>query len=275
MKTAICTIAKNENAYINDWVNYHLNLGFDYIYIYDNNDSEMQYIGNIIERINDVKIISWHKEKIHFFNQIAAYDDFIKKYSSLYDWCAFIDIDEFINLNTNDLKSFLEKAPKECNYIGLVWKIFGDDDIIDGNENVPVYNRFFNERYTIVSRYFKSIIRTKNIKNLNNIYPMSCHAFCDNTNVLNYYDYNFNKINVNELFINKAYEDIKNDECYISHYITKTLSEFIKYKYPIFTDSKMMFGGNNPFDYFFAVNDITEGKINYIKEKTGIELKYI
>ena len=39
MKTAICAIAKHENVYINDWVNYHLNLGFDHIYIYDDNSS--------------------------------------------------------------------------------------------------------------------------------------------------------------------------------------------------------------------------------------------
>ena len=37
MKCAICAIAKNENDYINEWCKYHLNLGFDEIYIFDNN----------------------------------------------------------------------------------------------------------------------------------------------------------------------------------------------------------------------------------------------
>ena len=29
MKTLLCCIAKNENRYINDWIIYHKNLGFD------------------------------------------------------------------------------------------------------------------------------------------------------------------------------------------------------------------------------------------------------
>lgn len=39
-KTAILSLAKNENWYINDWVDYHVGLGFDRIFIYDNNDIE-------------------------------------------------------------------------------------------------------------------------------------------------------------------------------------------------------------------------------------------
>lgn len=37
-KIAICCIAKDENWYVNDWIGYHLALGFDHVYLYDNND---------------------------------------------------------------------------------------------------------------------------------------------------------------------------------------------------------------------------------------------
>jgi hypothetical protein len=37
MKVAIVCIAKNEDLYLEEWVNYHLKLGFDRIYIYMNN----------------------------------------------------------------------------------------------------------------------------------------------------------------------------------------------------------------------------------------------
>lgn len=41
MKIAICTIVKNENHYIRNWVSYHLRLGFDTIYLYDNNSDNI------------------------------------------------------------------------------------------------------------------------------------------------------------------------------------------------------------------------------------------
>ena len=36
--TGICVIAKNENLYIKDFVNYYKKLGIKKIYLYDNND---------------------------------------------------------------------------------------------------------------------------------------------------------------------------------------------------------------------------------------------
>ena len=60
MNNIIWTIAKNINININNWCEYHLNLGFDNIYIYDNNNKSTQYIGDFI----DYKI----KSKVHIFN---------------------------------------------------------------------------------------------------------------------------------------------------------------------------------------------------------------
>ena len=37
MKIALVCIAKNEDDYIEEWVNYHLKLGFSKIFIYENN----------------------------------------------------------------------------------------------------------------------------------------------------------------------------------------------------------------------------------------------
>ena len=39
MGNVICAIAKNENKYINDWCHHHINLIFDNIYIFYNNDN--------------------------------------------------------------------------------------------------------------------------------------------------------------------------------------------------------------------------------------------
>ena len=39
MKSAICAIARNECEYLEEWITYHLDLGFTHIFLYDNNDA--------------------------------------------------------------------------------------------------------------------------------------------------------------------------------------------------------------------------------------------
>ena len=96
MFNVICAIAKNENLYINDWVNWHLDLGFDKIYLYDNNDIDTQYVGDFIEQKDKVEIFDI-RGKHETGLQIKCYNEFYN--SHLFDWCAFIDIDEFIVLS--------------------------------------------------------------------------------------------------------------------------------------------------------------------------------
>lgn len=49
MNNVICALARREHLYINDWVKYHIDLGFDHIYIYDNDDKKTPYIGDRID----------------------------------------------------------------------------------------------------------------------------------------------------------------------------------------------------------------------------------
>ena len=37
MKVALVCIAKNEDLYIDEWIDYHFKLGFDEIFVYQNN----------------------------------------------------------------------------------------------------------------------------------------------------------------------------------------------------------------------------------------------
>ena len=38
-KAVVCSIQTKEDAYIDEWVDYHLAIGFEMIYIYDNTDN--------------------------------------------------------------------------------------------------------------------------------------------------------------------------------------------------------------------------------------------
>lgn len=66
MKSLLCAIAKNEERYINEWVNYHYSLGFDKIVIYNNNDSRDLVIPN-------VEVIDYKNKHIIVPNEIDVW----------------------------------------------------------------------------------------------------------------------------------------------------------------------------------------------------------
>ena len=59
MRVVVCAMAKNEHLYINDWVKHYISIGFDTIYIYDNDDVNKPSITDYIDQkyLPKVKII--------------------------------------------------------------------------------------------------------------------------------------------------------------------------------------------------------------------------
>ncbi len=93
--SSICLFHKDENEYLNEWLEYHLNvLYFEKVVIYDNN-SKIHPKHTINQKFLDRVIF----EDWPYFNlgkQLNAYNHFIDKYREQFEWAAFIDADEFI-----------------------------------------------------------------------------------------------------------------------------------------------------------------------------------
>lgn len=100
MKTAICLLHKDENRFLSEWVFHHLACGFDHVFIYDNNSVIVPYFFS-----GKVTVINWNDNKPG--KQVRAYNHFVEKKSTDYDWVCFADTDEFLTLvkhkNVKDL----------------------------------------------------------------------------------------------------------------------------------------------------------------------------
>ena len=85
MKVAIIAIAKNEQLYLQEWLDYHLQLGFDKIIVADNDDtlllSGFSSENVIIEDYTGI-------DKV----QSKAYTELFGKYRNDYYLIAFFDI---------------------------------------------------------------------------------------------------------------------------------------------------------------------------------------
>ena len=134
MKCTICCIARGEDNYIDQWIQYHLKLGFDDIYVHCN---DWIYQGKYI---NDERVILINYNGRN--KQMVCYNEFIKNHYKEYDWCAFIDIDEFITLKQHkDIHSFLENY-NQYNSLGLNWLQFVTGDVKYDGKNFSLINRF-------------------------------------------------------------------------------------------------------------------------------------
>jgi hypothetical protein len=216
MKAVIVCIAKLEHDYIEEFVKYHLALGFETIYIYDNED-EPTYEKQLEKYASSV--IVFHLPGNHYGApvQYVALYDFV--YSIMPDndnitHVAHLDIDEFIVLKKHrHINDFInEYIVGDCGAIGINWRHFGSS----GNENK------INEPNTI--RFTKC--EEKGNKHIKTLFCKkyfldfySCHA----VNLTPGY---FTK-STNGTIINGALnEDIDFSIIQLNHYKCKTLEEF-------------------------------------------------
>ena len=124
-KYSICACIKDENEYLDEWVNYHLHLGFEHIWLYDNFSSNpvSEYIKDK-EWASEITVIEW-KEKI--IPQVSAYAHFIKNFGDITEWVTFIDIDEFYDLVVDkNIDELMQRYP-DVGAVKFSWKMFNAD----------------------------------------------------------------------------------------------------------------------------------------------------
>jgi hypothetical protein len=120
----ICTIALNEDLYLDEWITYHIALGFAHIYLYDNTPNTFSPF--VIHMMNKYpKQVSIFHAPGHAM-QYPAYNHFLaNEASKKHKWVAFIDIDEFIVLHKhNNITDFL-KDHCPTGAVCINWYIFG------------------------------------------------------------------------------------------------------------------------------------------------------
>lgn len=157
MNIALVCIAKNEDLYIQEWIDYHLKIGFTKIFIYANDWNYQNNNSNIV-------IIPFNGKS----QQINSYNDFKKHKAHGFHWAAFFDVDEFLVLHKYCcIKSFLENY-KDCNAIGINWAMFGNNG----------HTKIINNDYSVLNRFTKraanSYLPNKHIKTIVRL-PSSSH----------------------------------------------------------------------------------------------------
>lgn len=147
MKVALVCIAKNEDSYIGEWAKYHKKLGFDDIFVYQNN-----------WRVPVIDTETVNIDSDGNPRQLESYNDFIANYWMHYQWAAFLDVDEFIVLKKhNNIQEFVADYD-EYSGVGINWYLFGDNGQTE--KQTGLLNRF-TKRQSSVNQHVKCMYKMR------------------------------------------------------------------------------------------------------------------
>lgn len=263
MRTAIIAIAKNENLYIREWVEWHKSIGFDRIYIGDNNDPDG-------ERIADVTgdyIGEGYVEITELFGlkrqQIPYYTMQISRISGEYDWIAFVDIDEFVRLDGfATIGEFLSQGKfRGCKEVLLYWRTYTDGGMLDaedGNYSVTRFTEWLERR----ENEGKPLLNMAVFAGMDKVSGWTKQHGYDKR------DPGCLDALGNPLFSNGWQRPAVYDGAWVDHYATKTCGEYIRQKYfrgDVFFSSL----GRTSVNFFFSINRKTAEKSEHMEKLIG------
>ena len=168
LKICLCIIGKGEKLYAKEYINYYKTLGYNHIYLYDNNEINGERFEEALqEELNNgfVSIINYRGKKGRKGKlrdpQLEAYYDCYEKNNKFFDWLSFFDFDEFLELKPiNNIQKFLNNIRyKHCVSIKINFLFYSD------NELLYYDNRSIQQRFTSPllnhpnNKYIKTIVR--------------------------------------------------------------------------------------------------------------------
>lgn len=111
---SLVAIFRNEHRYIVEWLEYHLKIGVEHFYLYDNGGDHREVLAPFMAYITYTlwtdDIAQRHIGESDFSRQTMAYKHCVKKFSKDTNWLQLIDLDEYlVPMDSTDLEESLKK----------------------------------------------------------------------------------------------------------------------------------------------------------------------
>lgn len=212
-------IIKNEGKYITEWLNYYQLIGFDKIYLYDNESTDNTLLS--IRPFIESGFVEYHKI-IGNNRQLDAYNDALRRSKKESKYIAFLDADEFIFVTSQkeSVSEIIDKLFSNDSKIGGVlinWLIFGSSNLLKAPNGLVTQNFVYRSKYNFPkNKHVKTICDPRKVEGVNNPHYVEYK--------IGYYSINstghkatgpFNKFD-------------PNTRIRINHYFTKSKEEFLK-----------------------------------------------
>ena len=158
-KVSACLLIKDEGRYLPEWLEWHLGIGVERFYIYDNG-SKIPVSESIPAELADkVTVVDFPPPRES--TQMEAYADCLARFGGETEWMAFLDTDEFLRVvDGTPLPDFLEDYPG-VDAVLAKWVVYNANSLLE-DDGRPVRERFTKavDLYPYELPQCKSIVRT-------------------------------------------------------------------------------------------------------------------
>jgi len=183
---SVCAIFRNEAPYLEEWLVFHLGIGVEHFYLYENRsiDDFRAVLAPFLER-RQVTLTDWPKAK----GQKAAYRHCLRSAAAESRWVAFLDLDEFLfSPQQRDIRPILEKY-RELSSLQVRRATFGSS----GHKTKPAAGVLQSYTWRAAElRGPKSIANPRLIRAIHNPHQFSMWGddethFCDELRINHYW----------------------------------------------------------------------------------------
>jgi hypothetical protein len=119
-----CLIFKDSASYLDEWIRFHLKVGFEHLYLYDNDSNDD--CGPVVRPFVARGQVTLHKWP-GIGQQSNVFQNCLDTYRGSARWIAFIDDDEFLfPAKTNNLQEILPEYEQHAG-LAICWLLFGSN----------------------------------------------------------------------------------------------------------------------------------------------------
>jgi hypothetical protein len=177
MDLAVTAIFRNEAPYLKEWIDFHLLMGVEKFYLFDNLSTDspekvLQPYGSLVH------LISWPMDHGDIFEwnevQCLAYERAIYWMKGKTKWLAILDVDEFLFAVDGSIVGALERF-EQFGGVGVNWQVFGTANvaqIVDGKRLIEALDMKLPVMQGI-NHHVKSIVRPERVESCDNAHSMN------------------------------------------------------------------------------------------------------
>ncbi len=214
---AFVSIMKCEGPYVKEWLDWHLLVGVDHFFIYDNESPDNQR--EVLQPYIDAGLVTYTLFP-GTSPQFPAYNDALKRFRFLCRYMAFIDGDEFVcPQNGKKIAEVVDEILSGKPYaagLALNWHFFGAGGQREADYSRGVMERFLYRAPTDFEGAVKNVVNPRKI------------SYLDDPHRMTYYE-GFVTINEDGVIMTSGSNKPATDKkMFIHHYVTKSYEEYMK-----------------------------------------------
>ncbi len=160
MQIHVCSLQRDRSPYLAEWIQFHSLQGVSHFYLYLHHAGDDLDLARLLQKSYPITI---YRVDLNLYQpQLGAFQHCLDHHGHEFDWCAFIDSDEFIyDLGGRSLAQAIQPYHyQDLSALAIYWQVFGTSGhVLEPRGRITEQFRWRADRSHWLNRHFKSLVR--------------------------------------------------------------------------------------------------------------------